>query len=188
MNSPAPLVGKKLALPGGASARCLFCDPGGPIPAGAVEFQPCELCAVHMVDGVIVIGVADDGGHRTPYRTMVSDAWVRVNIQPAAVRDNVLLTRALFLPDALWAPLNLRKSQKRLYAVIFEYLKFAKDSAGRKCDPSVVGTEVRYSHADDSAEAIRGTAPGRRGEYRVVGAAPVVGFFVLDSHGDRLLA
>lgn len=72
-----------------------------------------------------------------------------------------------------------RKIPKVLYATTYEYI----------APNGVLKGDVEYTHAEDAGEAWNTFMAGHPelvGRSRIVGIAPAIGAYVLDSHGERL--
>lgn len=87
------------------------------------------------------------------------------------------------------ALIDKREDGKKLYAIAYEYrLEYVVNGEKRrKWVP-----EIDYLHAIDDGDArlqyLQSEPPSVMRETRIVGVAPVIGYFVNDSHGDDVSA
>jgi hypothetical protein len=159
---------------------CFFCDPLAPCDVVA-ERSGCDACKQQMKRGIVLVSKSQEGpgAHRTGWRTMVSEKWLMENIDPCAARDQIKRDHFAFVSDAAWTMLKLRRSKKILYCVVMEYYH-------RDTDTYTV--DHVYCHANDQfeakTEAVRGE--GAKSIYRIVEAAPVIGFYMEDRDGLKL--
>jgi hypothetical protein len=72
------------------------------------------------------------------------------------------------------------KTSKTLYCICYEYKK----------SPGIWDCDKLYLHADDAGDArlqfFRSDSPETMREIRIVGIAPVIGYFVDDNKGNEL--
>lgn len=107
--------------------QCFYClqDKGiallGAIPGGAeaprqavFDREPCETCAEHMRQGVILISVDEaksKGDMQNPYRTggwcVIRDSAIKRGIHPKELADHILKMRVAFVPDDAWTKMGL---------------------------------------------------------------------------------
>jgi hypothetical protein len=111
---------------------------------------------------------------------MVSEKWVKDHIHPADLAETIIKNRFTFVQDAAWTKIGLKRSTKRLYCSIIEYFKKGK----------IDYVDHVYSHADSLHDANMQVAAGepRGTAYRIIGTAPVIGFFAADEDGKTLIA
>lgn len=100
--------------------QCFYC--GNRLGIVPVDYQPdpilkyldhvpCQSCAEHMKQGVILISVKDGEVGEVPWRTggwaVVSGTEVKRLIEPESVASEILRKRVCFVPDTVWDKLGL---------------------------------------------------------------------------------
>lgn len=107
--------------------KCFFCGrdkneilllgrlPGdAEAPRGAVfNCEPCDKCAQHMRDGIILISCDPDRSPnmQEPWRTggyaVVKEEAIRRMVDPPELCETICRKRAAFIDDATWTALGL---------------------------------------------------------------------------------
>jgi hypothetical protein len=176
-----PELSKSGLLQSDAKVVCYFCDPDAPCDLNPGRFAPCDPCRLAQKTGIIFVSKSDDDPpRRTGFRTMVSERWVKDHIKPSEMAEAIIKNRFTFVSDLAWVKIGLKKSTKRLYCSVVEYYKKGK----------LEYVDHVYSHANDVHEANVQVASGepRGTAFRIVGTAPVIGFFSKDDEGKTLIA
>lgn len=75
------------------------------------DYKPCDECAEHMKQGIMLISVDNDAEGHNPWRTgrisVIKEEAIRNVVQPKELADAICIMRWAFVPDDAWQELGL---------------------------------------------------------------------------------
>ena len=120
-----PVMGKCFWCGGDSGEILLLGIKGGDNPPRhmVANYDPCAQCKSQRALGITLIAVQESALSRANSReiapgmvptggfAIVSESWVRDNVEPERLRDNMLLKRMAFCPPELVEMLTKRKAE-----------------------------------------------------------------------------